>query len=103
MSSAEDAARVQRQLASDKTGLSLLTKELFERVPEAILLIDKASRAVRVNREFLRMFRYSQEEIIYKQLSSVIIPEELRKEAEHFTDFFGRANGPFHGQKTEIS
>ncbi len=49
-------------------------------------MVDNASRAVRVNREFVRMFGYLQGEIIGKTLVSFIFPEELRREAGRFAD-----------------
>jgi len=56
MPSVEHGAAVQKQLTDDKTRLCLLIDDVFEQVPEPILLVDKASRANRVNREFIRMF-----------------------------------------------
>lgn len=58
MSSFDDAARVQKQPADHTARPSFLIEELLEQVPEAIVVFDKASRAVRVNREFMRMFGY---------------------------------------------
>jgi PAS domain S-box-containing protein len=66
-------------IADDKTRLCLLIDGLFEQGPEVISLVDKASRAMRVNREFIRIFGYFQKEIIGRTVVSFIVPEELRK------------------------
>jgi hypothetical protein len=47
MSSLKHAAPIQRQVADDKIRLLFIFGEWFEQVPEAILLLDNASRAVR--------------------------------------------------------
>jgi len=86
MSAVDDAAGVQKQPADHKARSSFLIEELFEQVPEAIVVFDKASRAVRVNREFVRTFGYRQDEIIGKAVSSLIVPEELQIEAERIAD-----------------
>jgi formate hydrogenlyase transcriptional activator len=86
MSAVDDAAGVQKQPADHKARSSFLIEELFEQVPEAIVVFDKASRAVRVNREFVRTFGYRQDEIIGKAVSSLIVPKELQMEAEHIAD-----------------
>jgi formate hydrogenlyase transcriptional activator len=91
MSSLKQGAPFQKQFADDKASLSSILDELFDQVPDAILLLDNASRAVRANREFVRMFEYSQEEIIGRTVSSLIIPEELRDEAEGFANLLTEA------------
>jgi formate hydrogenlyase transcriptional activator len=58
-----------------------LLNEFFEQVPEAIVLVDGSGRGVRANGEFVRMFGYSQEEIFGSDLSSLIVPPEIRGEA----------------------
>ena len=71
MLSVEQAVPVQNP-TNGPTRPNPFIDELFEHVPEAILLFDKTNRAVRINREFVRMFGYSQEEIIGKQVFSFI-------------------------------
>jgi formate hydrogenlyase transcriptional activator len=83
MGSVDDAGGVRRENADDKAHPSFLAEELFDEVPEAILVFDKAFCAVRVNREFVRMFGYQQEEVIGKSMSSLLVPKELQVEAEH--------------------
>src|SRR5262245_8312334 len=85
MFSPERADSLRKQLTDERTQLN----ELFENAPEAILLVDKNYRAVRVNKEFIRMFGYPPDEVIGRTVSALIVPEELRQEAEHFTDLVG--------------
>jgi formate hydrogenlyase transcriptional activator len=81
VSSLKEADHSQRQYAGDKPRFS---DDVFDQLPEAILLLDKGSRAVRANQAFWRIFGYSQEEIIGRPLSTLIVPEECRDEAEGF-------------------
>src|SRR5262249_54928945 len=59
--------------------------ELFERVPEAIALVDLQDVIVRVNPEFSTIFGYSQDEAVGRALNELVAPDELRSEAEEFT------------------
>jgi formate hydrogenlyase transcriptional activator len=90
MSSVDDAAGAQKQPPDYKARSSLLIEELFEQLPEAIVVFDKASRAVRVNREFVRTFGYRQDEIVGKAVSPLIVPKELQMEAEHIADLIAQ-------------
>ena len=84
MSSSEPGLPPQIQINTGM-GLCALLNEFFEQVPEAIVFVDGRRRVVRANREFVRMFGYAPEEIIGTVLSSLIVPPELRDEAEHLT------------------
>lgn len=90
MSSIERALAIDTQ-PDKQTRSSLFTDGLFEHVPEAILLYDEARRGVRVNREFVRMFGYTQEEIVGERVCELIVPEERRNEFERFASL--RAQG----------
>ena len=68
MESVDDVGGVRRENADDKAHPSFLIEELFEEAPEAIMVFDTAFCAVRVNREFVRMFGFQQEEIIGKSI-----------------------------------
>ncbi len=61
-------------------------EELFENAPEAIVLVDNDSRAVRVNREFTRTFGYTQEEIGGRCVDDLLAPGELHREAVSITN-----------------
>ncbi|HEX2189285.1 MAG TPA: PAS domain S-box protein [Longimicrobiaceae bacterium] len=59
--------------------------ELFETAPEAIVLLDVEERVVRANGEFLRAFGYRAEEVAGRPINELIVPPELREEAERVT------------------
>jgi len=62
----------------------VLLEELFEHVPQAIALVDRECRVLRVNREFVCIFGYSQQEVAGSTISTLIVPPEFRDEAEYF-------------------
>jgi PAS domain S-box-containing protein len=56
--------------------------ELFEQAPEAIALLDSRDQVIRVNREFTRLFGYSQAESCQKPINGLIASGDLGPEAE---------------------
>jgi PAS domain S-box-containing protein len=56
--------------------------ELFEQAPEAIALLDTRDQVIRVNREFTRLFGYSQAESYQKPINGLIASVDLGPEAE---------------------
>ncbi len=56
--------------------------ELFELAPEAIVLTDINARVIRVNREFTKLFGYTPEEGVERDLGELIVPEEMRDDFE---------------------
>ena len=74
-------ATVHAELATQKAHL----EELFARVPEAIVQLDGDGRVARVNPEFTKIFGYVEDEVLGRSLNDLIVPEELRAEAEEFT------------------
>jgi PAS domain S-box-containing protein len=72
-------------LGGEVTPQKALFKELFARVPEAIVLLDKDDRILRVNPEFTRIFGYAQEEALGRPINELVAPDELRAEAEEYT------------------
>jgi PAS domain S-box-containing protein len=74
--------RLGTELDEQKAHLS----ELFARVPEAIVMVDRDSRVTRVNPEFTKIFGYSAEEAMGQRIDDLIAPAELREEAERNTD-----------------
>ena len=69
------------ELTAQKTHLD----ELFARVPEAIILLDVDNRVVRVNAEFSRIFGYSFDEAVGRSLFDLVVPDDLRAEAQEHT------------------
>ncbi len=57
-------------------------RQLFERSPLAIALIDTDSRIVDVNHSFETLFGYSAEAIFNQRTFDILVPEDLREEAE---------------------
>jgi PAS domain S-box-containing protein len=53
-----------------------LLDELFEQAPQAVALMNPDNRVVRVNREFTRVFGYTQEEALGRRLGDLIVPDE---------------------------
>lgn len=55
---------------------------LFENAPEAVVIVDRHHRIVRVNQEFTRMFGYTLDEARGRQLDRLIVPTARETEAE---------------------
>lgn len=54
--------------------------QLFESIPEAIVLVNKDHKIIKVNREFYKLFKFSKSEVAGKQIEDLIVPEYLKKE-----------------------
>jgi PAS domain S-box-containing protein len=59
--------------------------ELFARVPEAVVMVDRDSRITRLNPEFTRIFGYTADEAMGQRIDDLIAPEDLQEEAERNT------------------
>ncbi|MGB7621682.1 MAG: PAS domain S-box protein [Terriglobia bacterium] len=57
-------------------------QSLFENAPVGIVMLDEQDRVVRVNRAFEKMFAYSIDEIHGRFINDVVVPPELRAEAD---------------------
>ena len=73
-------ARLGNELEEQKAHLS----ELFARVPEAVVLVDRDSRITRVNPEFTKIFGYTAEEAIGQRIEDLIAPDDLQEEVDSF-------------------
>jgi PAS domain S-box-containing protein len=71
-------ARFGNELDDQRAHLS----ELFARVPEAVVLVDRDSRITRVNLEFTKIFGYTAEEATGQQITELITPDDLQEEVE---------------------
>ena len=60
-------------------------EQLVESAPEAIVLSDNDGRILRVNSEFEKVFGYTAEETIGRQIDDLVAPADLRDEAEKIT------------------
>lgn len=60
-------------------------EELFRSAPEGIAVVDEDDVVMRVNEEFSRMFGYSAEETLGRQINELIVPDELKEEGDRMT------------------
>lgn len=72
--------RLVNELEDQRAQLS----ELFTRVPEAVVMVDRDSRITRVNPEFTKIFGYAAAEAIGQRTADLITPDNLRDEVERF-------------------
>jgi PAS domain S-box-containing protein len=61
-------------------------EQLIESAPEAIVVLDMGRRISRVNREFTRLFGYSMEEAVGRDVDDLIVPPERQSEALKLTE-----------------
>ncbi|MDT4967638.1 MAG: hypothetical protein QOJ64_2375 [Acidobacteriota bacterium] len=68
-----------------------LLDELFEQAPQAIVLMSRDYRIVRVNREFTQLFGYSPEDALGKLLRELIVPEDSEEVVANSSEIPERA------------
>ena len=56
---------------------SALLHELFEQGPQAVALLNRENQVVLVNREFTRIFDYTQPEALGRRLTELIVPGDV--------------------------
>ena len=77
----------ERKKAEDEILLQKTYLErLFNSAPEAIVLHDNDDRIINVNDEFTRMFGYSREEAVGRQINDLVTSRELRSEAGQISE-----------------
>ncbi len=57
-------------------------QELFEKSPEAIILLDKEAKVIKVNKSFENLFGYTEAEVKEQLINNFIIPSEEIETAE---------------------
>lgn len=72
--------RLNNELEHQKSQLN----ELFARVHEAVVMVDRDSRITRVNPEFTKIFGYTAEEALGQEIAELIAPDDLKEEVEGF-------------------
>jgi two-component system, NarL family, sensor histidine kinase NreB len=79
------SVRAERDRAGEALKVQKANLEnLIENLPEAIALLDKDDRVVRINREFTRVFGYTPEEAVGRPINDLIVPPQLIEEGVHF-------------------
>jgi PAS domain S-box-containing protein len=76
----ETLSRLGSELEEQRAQLS----ELFARVPEAVVMVDRDSCIMRVNPEFTKILGYTADEALGQRLSDLLAPDHLHEEVEHF-------------------
>ena len=74
---------------------SALLDELFEQGPQAVALLNRDYRVVRVNREFTRVFGYTPREAQGDVLADLIVPDEAKNE------YYERTKSMARGQRVD--
>jgi PAS domain S-box-containing protein len=57
-------------------------EHLIDSTPEAIVITDIPGKITLINKEFTKLFGYTYEEAIGKYIDDLVVPEELKEEAE---------------------
>ena len=65
-------------------------EKLFELAPEAIVLRDIENRILKANKEFTKLFGYTEEEAVGKNVNSLIVPDELCCQSEELREALKR-------------
>lgn len=60
-------------------------EQLFESSPEGVVILDVNDKVIRCNKEFTRIFGYSNDEAIGKQINELIVPRDLADEGLSLT------------------
>jgi PAS domain S-box-containing protein len=79
-----------KSIEDDLRKQKALFEKLFELAPEAIVLRDTENRVLKVNEEFTKLFGYTAEEVLGKNVNSLIVPEESLCESEELRDALKR-------------
>lgn len=70
-----------KELEAEKSYLN----NLFDNAPQAIAMSDVDHRIRRINKEFTRLFGFTQEEVAGQLIDSLIVPEEYLEEAQDYS------------------
>jgi PAS domain S-box-containing protein len=82
----EEQEQVEEELRRQKAHF----EKLFELAPEAIVLRDAGNCVLRANREFTRLFGFTIEESLGRNISDLIVPEGMREESERLREALNR-------------
>jgi len=73
--------QMERELLSGKRHL----EQLFQNLPDAVVLADNTGKIQRINKTFTKIFGYTEEEAIGKFLDELVVPKELFEEGSGIT------------------
>lgn len=90
----ETLARLGTELEEQRAHLT----ELFERVPEAVVMVDREYRITRVNPAFTQILGHSAEEAIGQRIDDLVVPSSLPAELNRFLE---RMSRPGHSNDVE--
>ncbi|MFO7575224.1 MAG: PAS domain S-box protein [Bacteroidales bacterium] len=57
-------------------------EQFIDSTPEAIVITDLEGKIIRINKEFSRLFGYSQQETLNQHIDDLVVPDDLKEEAE---------------------
>ncbi len=89
---------VVKEMGEHKKSLRALEEEqsylnhLFESAPEGIAMSDENHIVQRVNKEFTKIFGYTQEDAVGRSIDDLVAPRELLEEAESLTKSLDEGN-----------
>jgi PAS domain S-box-containing protein len=86
MMDVSDQKRIEEDLRIQKAHF----EKLFELAPEAIVLRDPRDRVLRANREFTKLFGYSVEEAIGRNIHDLIVPDGLSCQSDELREALRR-------------
>ncbi len=72
----------EEQISREKVFL----ENLIDSIPEAIAIINRNGTISRINKEFSSLFRYAKEEAVNRNLDDLIVPENLKSEAQNLNE-----------------
>jgi PAS domain S-box-containing protein len=72
---------IKRKLQTEKAYLD----QLFESAQEAIVMTNNNGQVIRINREFTKLFGYSEKEAIGRFIDDLVAPKNLHEEALSYT------------------
>lgn len=67
-------------------------EQLFESSPEGVVILDVKDKVIRCNREFTKIFGYTNDEAVGRQINDLIVPRDLADEGLSLTHLVAKGN-----------
>jgi PAS domain S-box-containing protein len=77
----EELKRAQEEVLKQTS----LLDELFKQSPDALAVLSRDDRILRINQEFTHMFGYEPEEVFERSVNDLIVPEKLAESSREYT------------------